>query len=79
MKHYGRLDIMVNNAGINSGRPDDRVTVDKYPDETWHKMINVDLNGTFYCCKAAAKVMVEQKSGNIINISSIAGVVALRL
>jgi NAD(P)-dependent dehydrogenase (short-subunit alcohol dehydrogenase family) len=79
MKQYGRLDIMVNNAGINSGRPEDRVTVDKYPDETWHKLINVDLNGTFYCCKAAAKVMVEQKSGNIINIASIAGVVALRL
>ena len=79
MKQYGRVDIMVNNAGINSARPEDRVTVDKYPDETWHKMINVDLNGTFYCCKAAAKVMVEQRSGNIINISSIAGVVALRL
>ena len=79
MKQYGRLDIMVNNAGINSARPEDRVTVDKYPDETWHKMINVDLNGTFYCCKAAAKIMVEQKSGSIINISSIAGVVALRL
>lgn len=79
MKQYGRLDIMVNNAGINSARPEDRVTVDKYPDEIWHKMINVDLNGTFYCCKAAAKVMVEQKSGSIINISSIAGVVALRL
>ena len=79
MKQYGRVDIMVNNAGINSARPEDRVTVDKYPDETWHKMINVDLNGTFYCCKAAAKVMVEQRSGSIINISSIAGVVALRL
>jgi 3-oxoacyl-[acyl-carrier protein] reductase len=79
VKQYGRLDIMVNNAGINSGRPEDRVTIDKYPDETWHKIINVDLNGTFYCCKAAAKVMAEQKSGSIINISSIAGVVALRL
>jgi len=79
MKQYGRLDIMVNNAGINSARPEDRVTIDKYPDETWRKMINVDLNGTFYCCKAAAKIMVEQKSGSIVNISSIAGVVALRL
>jgi 3-oxoacyl-[acyl-carrier protein] reductase len=79
MAEYGRLDIMVNNAGINAVRPEDRVTIDKYPDETWHRIINVDLNGTFYCCKAAAKVMVGQKSGNIINISSIAGVVALRL
>ena len=79
VEHFGRLDIMVNNAGINSSRPEDRVTIDKYPDETWHKMINVDLNGTFYCCKAAAKVMKKQNSGSIINISSIAGVVALRL
>ncbi|MBN1437175.1 MAG: SDR family oxidoreductase [Sedimentisphaerales bacterium] len=75
----GRLDVMVNNAGINSSRPEDRVTFDRYPDETWRKMIDVDLNGTFYCCKAAAQVMLEQKSGSIINISSVAGVVALRL
>ncbi|MCX5758780.1 MAG: SDR family NAD(P)-dependent oxidoreductase, partial [Candidatus Hydrogenedentes bacterium] len=34
---YGRLDIMVNNAGINSNRPEDRVTADRYPIETWHK------------------------------------------
>ncbi len=77
--HFGKLDIMVNNAGVNSIRFEDRVTIDKYPDETWHKMINIDLNGTFYCCKAAAKVMIEQRSGSIINIASVAGVVALRL
>ena len=70
---------MVNNAGINSARPEDRVTIDKYPDETWRRMVNVDLNGTFYACKAAASQMVKQKSGAIINIASIAGVVALRL
>lgn len=75
---FGRLDIMVNNAGINSG-PDSRVTVDKYPEELWRKIIDIDLNGTFYCCKAAAEVMVKQSSGNIVNISSVAGVVALRL
>ena len=76
---FGRLDVMVNNAGINSSRPEDRVTFEKYSDETWQKMINVDLNGTFYCCKAAAKVMLKQQSGSIVNISSVAGVVALRL
>jgi NAD(P)-dependent dehydrogenase (short-subunit alcohol dehydrogenase family) len=76
---FGRLDIMVNNAGINSGRPEDRVTVDRYPEETWRKIIDVDLNGTFYCCKAAAAQMLKQGSGCIVNIASIAGVVALRL
>ena len=79
VQKFGRLDIMVNNAGINSARPEDRVTIDKYPDETWRRMINVDLNGTFYGCKTAASQMVKQKSGAIINIASIAGVVALRL
>ncbi len=79
VQRFGRLDIMVNNAGINSNRPEDRVTTDKYPDETWHRIIDVDLNGTFYCCKAAAAQMVRQKSGSIINMASIAGVVALRL
>ena len=78
VQRFGRLDIMVNNAGINSG-PEERMTIDKYPDELWNRIINVDLNGTFYCCKAAAAVMLKQKSGAIINIASIAGVVALRL
>ncbi len=76
---FGRLDIMVNNAGINTTKPEERVTIDDYDDATWHRLINVDLNGTFYCCKAAARVMRKQKLGNIINIGSIAGVVALRL
>lgn len=76
---YGRLDIAVNNAGINTGRPEDRVTVDQYPDDVWHRIMDVDLNGLFYCCKAEAAQMVKQQSGVIINIASIAGVVPLRL
>ncbi len=76
---HGRLDIAVNNAGINTGRSEERVTVDQYPDEVWHRIMNVDLHGLFYCCKAAAAQMVRQQSGSIINISSIAGVVPLRL
>ncbi len=79
VQRFGRLDIMVNNAGINSMKPEDRVTFDKYPDETWDSIVNADLNGTFHCCKAAAQVMVRQRSGSIINIASVAGVVALRL
>jgi len=79
VEQLGRIDVMVNNAGINSGRVEDRVTADKYPVELWRKMIDVDLNGTFYCCQEAAKVMVRQKSGAIVNIASIAGVVALRM
>jgi len=79
VNRFGRLDIMVNNAGINSNRPEDRVTADKYPIETWRRIIDIDLNGTFFGCKAAAAQMVKQQSGAIVNIASVAGVVALRL
>ena len=79
VQRFGRLDIMVNNAGINTMRKEDRVTTDQYPVETWRRVIDVDLNGTFYCCRQAAQRMIEQKSGCIINVASIAGVVALRL
>jgi 3-oxoacyl-[acyl-carrier protein] reductase len=78
-ERFGRVDVMVNNAGINSGRSEDRVTAERYPVETWRRIIEVDLNGTFYGCRAAARHMVEQRAGSIVNISSVAGVVALRL
>ncbi|MBN2309962.1 MAG: SDR family oxidoreductase [Candidatus Hydrogenedentes bacterium] len=76
---HGRLDAAVNNAGINTGRPEERVTVDRYSDEIWHRIVDVDLHGTFYCCKAETAQMVKQGSGAIVNIASIAGVVPLRL
>ena len=79
VRSFGRLDVMVNNAGINSSRKEDRVTTDEYPVETWNRIMSIDLNGTFYCCRKAAQVMVGQKSGSIVNIASVGGVVALRL
>jgi NAD(P)-dependent dehydrogenase (short-subunit alcohol dehydrogenase family) len=79
VKRFGRLDVMVNNAGINAALGRERVTIEEYLDETWDRIMKVDLNGTFYCCRAAAAQMVKQNSGSIVNISSVAGVVALRL
>jgi 3-oxoacyl-[acyl-carrier protein] reductase len=79
VQRFGRLDVMVNNAGINAALGEERVTLDKYLDKTWDRIMKVDLNGTFYCCRAAGAQMVKQKSGSIVNISSVAGVVALRL
>jgi NAD(P)-dependent dehydrogenase (short-subunit alcohol dehydrogenase family) len=79
VRKHGRLDILVNNAGINTTRQEERVTVDQYPEELWRRIIDVDLNGTFYCSRAAAAQMVRQGSGAIVNIASAAGVVALRL
>jgi NADP-dependent 3-hydroxy acid dehydrogenase YdfG len=65
----GRLDILVNNAGTNiTDRHFARVTPEK-----WNQVINIDLNGAFYCVAAVLPVMRKQKDGLIINISSWAG------
>jgi NAD(P)-dependent dehydrogenase (short-subunit alcohol dehydrogenase family) len=76
---FGRLDVMVNNAGINSNRPEDRVTFERYPIETFRRIVEVDLLGAFHGCRTAAARMLERGSGSIVNIASVAGVVALRL
>jgi len=73
----GRLDIVVNNAGINTLAH--RVTIDEFPREEWDRILAVDLTGLYEVSRAAAKIMRPQRSGRIINISSIAGVVPLRL
>jgi 3-oxoacyl-[acyl-carrier protein] reductase len=66
---FGRIDILVNNAGIAISRPFFEKTVDD-----WEKTLRVNLIGVFLCAQAAAKYMLEQKSGKIINISSIRGI-----
>ena len=68
---FGRLDIVVNNAG--AARGDDRVPVVDLAVETWRKVIDVNLTGTFLASRAAARQMIAQGQGGcIINISSIA-------
>jgi 3-oxoacyl-[acyl-carrier protein] reductase len=67
---YGRMDILVNNAGIYPFKSFLDMTI-----EDWSKVINVNLNGTFYVTKAVVPYMVKQRYGRIINIASIAGVV----
>ncbi len=73
----GRLDVLVNNAGVNT--LSHRVTIDQFPREEWDRILAVDLTGLYEVSRAAARVMVAQKSGRIINIASIAGLVPLRL
>jgi len=68
MDEFGRVDILVNSAGIY---PESYVI--NMPEEEWDKVIGINLKGTFNCSKAAAKIMVNQKSGRIINLSSRAG------
>jgi 3-oxoacyl-[acyl-carrier protein] reductase len=64
----GNIDILINNAGITR----DNLIVRLSKDD-WDSVINTNLNGTYNCCKIAAKYMIKQRSGKIINISSIVG------
>jgi 3-oxoacyl-[acyl-carrier protein] reductase len=73
----GRLDILVNNAGVNTLAH--RVTIDQFPREEWDRILAVDLTGVYEVSRAAARIMRGQKSGRIINIASIVGLVPLRL
>jgi 3-oxoacyl-[acyl-carrier protein] reductase len=67
-KKFGRIDILVNNAGIIR-----RGTIDTVTEEDWDRVIEVNLKGTFNCCKAVAGIMKQQGYGKIVNVSSIAG------
>jgi len=64
-----RLDAMVNTAGILG----ETVFVEDMNDEQWRRVMSVNLDGTFYCCREAVRWMSEGKSGRIINFSSVAG------
>jgi NAD(P)-dependent dehydrogenase (short-subunit alcohol dehydrogenase family) len=69
VKQHGRIEILVNNAGIaRSETPAETVT-----DEHWLNVIDVNLNGTFWCCRAFGRHMLEAKSGSIVNIGSMSG------
>ncbi|MBZ5594551.1 MAG: 3-oxoacyl-ACP reductase FabG [Acidobacteriia bacterium] len=65
---WKRLDILVNNAGITRDK-----SLRKMADDEWADVINVNLNGTFYCTSAALPAMMEQQFGRIINIASYVG------
>ena len=77
VNRFGRLDILVNNAGINTMAH--RVCIDEFPREEWDRIIAVDLTAAYEMSRAAAQIMKRQRGGRILNISSIAGVVPLRL
>lgn len=70
--HFGRIDILVNNAGIGLTEP-----AETQSDETWQKMMAVNLNAVYYFAREVGKVMVDQEYGKIINIGSIHSNVAM--
>lgn len=68
----GRIDILVNCAGVARRRPAEEMT-----DEDWDISLDVNLRGTFLCCRAAGRVMLEQGDGRIVNMSSAAGLIGI--
>lgn len=73
VSRHGRLDIVVANAGISY----QSATID-HDDETWRKVMSINLDGTFYVMRAAGRQMMKQGGGSIIGISSICGVTSVR-
>jgi 2-deoxy-D-gluconate 3-dehydrogenase len=71
---FGHLDILVNCAGINITQMAVDVT-----EEAWDKVIDINLKALFFCCQAVGKIMIAQRSGKIINMSSQTGTVAIPL
>ena len=71
-QEFGRIDILINCAGISQHDP-----AESTPLETWDRVLDVNLRGTFLCCQAAARGMLKQNRGVILNFSSIAGSVGM--
>lgn len=68
IRKFGRIDILINNAGIC----DDNL-IQMMQLEQWQKVIDVNLTGTFLCCREMSKIMIRHKEGKIINIASLKG------
>jgi NAD(P)-dependent dehydrogenase (short-subunit alcohol dehydrogenase family) len=73
LRTFGRVDFMMNNAGITKW-----CEAEKVSEQDWRDVIDVNLNGLFFCCQAAAGPMIEQRRGCIINIASMSGLIVNR-
>ena len=69
LDHYGRIDILINNAGITR----DNLLM-RMKEEDWDAVLDTNLKGIFLCTKAVSRIMMKQKSGRIINMTSVVGI-----
>jgi NAD(P)-dependent dehydrogenase (short-subunit alcohol dehydrogenase family) len=70
---FGRLDILINNAGIAApSRMIDQIDIND-----WHKVLDIDINGAFYCMREGLRIMLKQATGSIVNIASVLGLRAV--
>lgn len=72
-ERFGRVDLLVNNAGLGFNHPAEQVT-----EADWDQMMDVNLKGLFFCCRAAGRIMLQHGHGRIVNMSSQAGLVGIR-
>ena len=77
LARFGKIDVLVNNAGVNTFK--DRVDIDQFSEEEWHRVVSIDLDGLYVVSRAVLPSMVERGQGRIVNIASVVGVTAMRL
>ena len=76
VKKYGKIDVLINNAAYQGDDKLRTIPFEELPLKSWNKAIDVNLTGIFLCCQEIGKIMLKQKNGVIINISSTYGIVA---
>lgn len=74
-KKFGKIDVLINNAMYHEGENEQNASFENFPLSSWEKVISVNITGMFLMCQEIGKIMKKQKSGVIINISSIYGMV----
>ncbi len=74
---YSGIDILINNAGVNVST-EDRKPVHEFSDEKWDWIVDVDMNGVFNCTKAFVPYIKKKGGGNVLNISSVVGIIPFR-
>ncbi len=72
LDEFGRVDVLVNNAGISLLRPAEETTAGE-----WRRVLEINLTGPFLMCREFGKLMLEQGSGSIVNVSSVAGLLGV--
>lgn len=74
LARFGRVDVLVNNAGISPCKGNRRITIAEIDEEEWDQVMAVNLKGVFNCSKAVMDSMIQNRYGKIVNIASVAGV-----